>query len=368
MNSQFAAPRGAYAPTASAGSASPPRGFGYVSGATPGGDLSNGYVGGAKTVVSTGGGAGDGPDAPAAPRRQGVNLASPDPNLSQQAFTHSQFTTNLVQNASARAAASNNSPQSGGAGAACGYNPNGGNGQRNPTPPAAQDSDEFRRSQLRRYKESRGGGGGGRTVTSHPQFSVGPSGQQQMRPTNGRGNDQQQQQLSVRQNLDNSVSSSNNGNSNGGNVGALASGGSTFVAYTLSDPGLMYKGFPATTSWFRVMHVIVPAGKVLKRIHFASMLMGGGGGQPDIAEVPPAGDSSVYSVRLVDASASRGGRNPTLWAEHDLSNTENFQVYTMDLTNIPTPPTATEAGGLYEIQAYNSGGLVVLFSSATIEF
>ena len=83
------------------------------------------------------------------------------------------------------------------------------------------------------------------------------------------------------------------------NNAASSGAGSSFVAYPLSDPGSLYKAFTGSQSWFRVMHIIVPEGKRLKRIHFASMLVGKRGDETIAA------DGCVYSVRLGKSDAER---------------------------------------------------------------
>lgn len=72
----------------------------------------------------------------------------------------------------------------------------------------------------------------------------------------------------------------------------------------------------------------------------------------------------VYSIRLVDPNNTKDGRLVPLWADYSCTNTDNFKVTTMDLTNISTIPN----GGILEIQAQNSDGLPILFASAMVEF
>lgn len=296
MNSQFAMNQNAYRgmqPTQQA-PASPPRGFGYVAGVASETDNLNGYIGGKPPQKEE-------PQNPQS-RRQNINFASPDPTLAQTAFCQSQFTTNLLNRTP-------NGPNGGGGGGgACSTGscpmPNGGNGNvgGGEEPLTA---DEIRRENLRKFKESNGGrvgGGGGGFATGHPSLT----------------SQRQQQQQSVRNNVNNRAggqfgaggggarqglpdSAGNNNNSpaseyeaEANNNGSSSSSGSSFVAYPLSDPGSLYKAFTGSHSWFRVMHIIVPEGKRLKRIHFASMLVAKRGDET------VAADGCVYSVRLVD--------------------------------------------------------------------
>ena len=113
--------------------------------------------------------------------------------------------------------------------------------------------------------------------------------------------------------------------------------------------------------------MIVPEGKKPKRVYVASMLVGKKSSSTSEAIDTTGGDSSIYSLRLVDtAQAARdGGRISPLWADYACNNTENFQVFTMDLSN---SNGVGSKGGLLEIQAQNAAGLPVLFSSVILEF
>jgi hypothetical protein len=138
----------------------------------------------------------------------------------------------------------------------------------------------------------------------------------------------------------------------------------TIVAYTLSDPGSMYKTFPGSTTWFRVMHLIVPEGKAAKHVHVAAMLAPTSDTHTttddDTGVSNTNASNGTYGLRLVD------GKGSTLFARYDCDNTENFQVFTLDLS---TAAGSGSASGLLELQAQNTAtGVPILFSSAIIEF
>lgn len=120
----------------------------------------------------------------------------------------------------------------------------------------------------------------------------------------------------------------------------------SYVAYTLSDPGYMYKAFSGSTTWFRVAQLIVPEGKIPQRVYASAMLVKEG-----------ESESTSYSLRLVDPAESPA---KTLWAEYSAQNTDNFEVYKMDITS----PTSQ----LLEIQAQHSTGDPILVSSIIMEF
>lgn len=331
---------------------SPVKGLGYVSGSSGVDKGLNGYVGEKPAVKEE-------PQNPQS-RRQMTNFASPDPSLSNQAFTQSQFTSNISAGALQAQSARNC------AGGGCNM-PNAAGGNNN-AEASSQSIDDTRRANLRRYKESSGGGRGGSSGYSpHPSFSM--QQQQQQRPSNqtlnqrgdqhqqnqgisqisSLGQQQQEQQQTPEQTPTTQESSVNNSDVNNTE---------TFVAYTLSDPGSMYKSFSGTASWFRVVQVIVPQGKRVKRVYVSSMIL------PQTESGERVDPSPVYSIRLVDPNNVKEGRLVPLWADYSCTNTENFQVFTMDLSNTSAVPN----GGLLEIQAQNSDGLPVLFASAMVEF
>lgn len=303
---------------------SPPR-MGFVSGATPGKSELNGYVGTKPAVREEGGN----PQS----LRQNTNLASPDPALANAAFTQSQFTSNIsaaaIQSAEIRAQTTS-----------------GGGNEAAPTP------DELRRANLKRYMQNNGGGRGGGGYSPYPNFPRrNPGDGQQIRPINNRGN-QESSQLS-------NVSSLGGGGTTNTDVRDDAprtgGAGSSFIAYTLSDPGFMYKTFSGTSGWFRVAQLIQPDGKRAKKVYASTMLV------PDEGEDEAADDNqTTYSLRLVDTSTTP---SKTLWADYDCTNTDNFTVHTMDLSS-----ATTASGALLEIQGQNSGGHPVLVSSIIMEF
>lgn len=170
--------------------------MGFVAGAESKGEM-NGYVGGkpVKRESPT--------QRPQAQRRIMPNLASPDPALANSAFTESQFTTNIsaaaMQSASMREATDNTD---------------------------SAEAEDPRLANLRKYKQSTGARGGG-------GFSPYPG----MRPTrsqnNGRGTLREQERAEL----------STNGIQSVPEQETRPPPASSFVAYTLSDPGSMYKAF-----------------------------------------------------------------------------------------------------------------------------
>ena len=128
--------------------ASPPRGFGYVSGVASDGDNLNGYVGGKPTEREEL----QNPQS----RRQNINFASPNANLAQAAFCQSQFTANLLNR---QPQGQGGSPGGGQGACATGSCPMPGTGAStsDSSSGAAMSADEIRRENLRKFKVSRGG-------------------------------------------------------------------------------------------------------------------------------------------------------------------------------------------------------------------
>ena len=247
--SQFSAPRGSFS-TAGSGMmpmnntqmrpASPPS-MGYVSGAEQGKSDIVGVIGVKPKVVESGGN----PQS----LRQNTNFASPHADLAQSAFTQSNFTSNITSGLMQTQAARNQLQQ-----------------QQAPQEQSL-DPAEARREALRRHKEQQGNsrGYGQCGISPHPSLSQqrnSPGNNQQNRyqnTGNGRGNLQQNQQLNMRSGTqemtqEESLSPSSPNNSNSGNNGA---NNSTYIGYVLHDPGAMYSSFSSSTSWFRVMQIIV---------------------------------------------------------------------------------------------------------------
>lgn len=286
MNSSFRPPNMDMGVSTPNNGSSPPR-MGFVAGADGAGEM-NGYVGGKPATRE--------PLENSQSYRQQTNFASPDPALSQSAFTQSQFT----QNVSAASSQSANAREEG----------------------STQDK---RMENLRKFKE---GNSGNRAACGLPGRS------QLQQPRNapvGRATQQQPVQP-IQQSTP---------------VAKEAKESSSFVAYTLSDPGYMYKAFSGSTKWFRVAQLIVPEGKVPKKVSLSSMLVGG-----DEVE-------ASYSLRLVDPSETPA---KTLWAEYSASNIDNFQVYTIDLSGVGS------TSQLLEIQAQHATGAPILVSSIIMEF
>jgi len=312
---------------------SPVKGLGYVGGSTGAGSGLNGYVGEKPATREE-------PQNPQSLRRN-TNLASPDPAMSNSAFTQSQFTTNIsagaLQSQAMRTAGANGP-----------YGTGGNSSTEIGTPQSAEDK---RRENLRRYKESSGGragGGGSCGFTPHPSFNN----RTQAPPVNSRGPMAGNGQI-ARNTMPQTQTASVTTSSEPSGPTEPKAPESTFIAYTLADPGSMYKAFSGSTTWFRVLHLIVPEGKKAKRVHLASMLV-----SKKSEDSSNSNASDVYSLRLV-----RQGSDSPLYARYDCDNTDTFQVFTMDLTN-----TDKSATGLLEVQAQNSQGMPILFSSAILEF
>lgn len=306
---------------------SPVKGLGFVSGA-PGGAGSglNGYVG-------------ERPAQREEPQssqsfRQNTNFASPDPALSQAAFTQSQFTTNVsaaaMQSQAMRAST--------------------GVEQESVT------TEDKRRANLARYKESMAGGGArgrGSTVTAHPSLSAAVSRSRGQGDCAGGSCPMPSRQVAASRPLVSSSSPANNAASLGQTE--------TFVAYTVSDAGSMFKSFTGTTGWFRMVHLIVPPGKRAKRVHVATMATA----SPATNADPTAGGlaDNSYGLRLVAAGTSTAAGS-TLFTKFDCENTSAFQVFTMDLSDSPAVD-----GGLLEIQGkLGTSTNTLLVSSAIVEF
>jgi hypothetical protein len=283
--------------------------------------------------------------------RQHTNFASPDPNLARSAFTQSQFVTN-VSAAALQSQAMRGDEQTG-----AGLASNGASGG------AVEDEMTVKRREgLRRYKEGTGqrrNGGGACGWTPSPSMTF-----NRARPQNGRGdNDDRNNQLpntnmSMTPNGANGNTSAAGGTSNVNNNGGASGATTVCIGYTLADAGSMYKAFSGATRWFRVMQMIVPPGKVAKRVLVACMMViksDDGVNGPSAVDV-----DKFFSLRLVDSA------NPQtpLFAKYDCDNSDNFKVYTMDLNTSSFSAT----GGLLELQAQNASGLPILFSSAILEF
>jgi len=329
---------------------SPVKGLGYVSdrGGPGTGSASglNGYVGEKPAIREE-------PQNPQSLRRH-TNLASPDPALSQTAFTQSQFTTNISAAAVQSQAMRNNT-----AGQAATTNEE--------SPSAVSD---LRRDRLRQYKQNTGNGGGGGSCgfTPHPSFNnrTRPPVTTQ-RPVNSRGPRDSANQINTTfQNSPNNIISHTAQNATSSpSITTVTSTPTTIVAYTLSDSGSMYKTFSGSTTWVRVMHIIVPDGKIAKRVHVGCMMIptAAPGDDSDNALEGSNNNASkgTYGLRLVNSAGA------TLFARYDCDNTENFQVYTLDLSTT-TNNNPSSAAGLIELQAQNGTGAPLLFSSAIIEF
>lgn len=284
---------------------SPPR-FGYVAGVEDKGEM-HGYVGGKPATREEGG-------RPQA-RRQAPNLASPDLALANSAFTQSQFTSAAtIQSFSANGA---------------------GSGTDN-----APTREDVRRANLRKYTDSTKGSGTRNNVcTPHPNFS------QQTRTINNRAGTQQQ--LSNVESLSESTTPTQSAAVFTPPTAVLTQ--PTYIGFTFSDPGFMYKSFTGTTSWIRVAQLIQPEGKRATKVYASTMIVATAGGG--------VGDDE-YSLRLVDTSVTPA---KTLWADYGCNNSQNFKVFVMDATN-------ASAGGLLEIQAQNATGQTILISTVIVEF
>lgn len=336
---------------------SPVKGLGYVGGS--GGALDdmaglNGYVGEKPAEREEG-------QNPQSLRRQ-TNLASPDPALSQAAFTQSQFTTNI-----SAAALQSQTMREGNQTSAAGV---------------AQDSSssDFRRDRLRQYKQSTGGAyrnGGSCGFTPHPSFNnrtsmpssstTATQTQTTQRPVNSRG---PRDNAPILQQQTSNFAAPSSESRPPQAASSQTAAPTTIVAYTIADPGSMFKSFSsslvgvATGSWFGVIHLIVPPGKTAKRVHLACMILRNESdmsmdGQGDDAN-HNAGNPS-YALRVVNSEGA------TLISRYDCDNSDNFKVFTLDLTTVATTP-GSGSGGLLEVQAQNVTGNTLLFSSAILEF
>lgn len=350
-----------------------------------------------------------------ASRPKGVNFASPDPNLSQSAFTMSQNAASTMQAALQAHAARQNSINPHGPGGVFTRGPNTpsnlnlvGNGNNNNNNNFADDTtfggtgnettqmadtmtEQERRiaadpalQNLKRYKD--GGGGGGmfnpgrnmnRGFTQHPSMSgscrlnttptfnnnnnnsnISPT--SLLNSNNNMNNRPQQQQQQQQQ------------TTNGQQTNTQPNNQSQLIGYHLSDPGAHFKTFTETSSWVAIMQFIIPpATRKAKKIHICSMMAPASSDDVSatVAGVGGGGTESTYSLRLVDPSggpidANGNQRSLTLWADYNASNTDDFQIFTADLeaNNAPAPKK-----GIIELQAYNTAGLPILISAAVME-
>lgn len=289
--------------------ASPPR-MGFVTNEAANKGL-NGYVGEKPPVKEEGGN----PQQ----RRQMTSFASPDPMLSQQAFTQSQFTQSISQGAMQ----SQSARSEGG----------------------VQDQ---RLENLRRYKESQGRGGmnrgGSCNFTPHPSF----------------------QQFQGRQNSNNnnSLSRSTEETSSLATVSPTTSDSSVnYISYYLTDAGYMYKTYTPGQSWFRVMNMIIPDGKIVKKIYVSCVMPKTTSADETPNNINTAEQDFRYSLRIVDPNNVQNGRQTQIWADYGFENTQNFERHVIDLTNNPNVPK----GGMLELQAHNAMQNPILFSAIVLE-
>jgi hypothetical protein len=291
---------------------SPPR-LGYVAGAESKGEMF-GYVGGKPAKR----------EEPVNPqsRRQMTNLASPDPTLSQSAFTQSQFTSGL-NTASTESAAVR----------------------------AAQlDPAELRRENLRKYKAGSSGSANRGSACAMPRPTM-----LQRNTTGGaqqRGNNNSQGQGSSMGQGAPSGRVESPSSAGGGNGGALQS--PSYIAYNISDPGLMFKAFSGS-GWVQVVQLIVPdnrRGSKVK-IYISAMMTKD--------EDEETTSDTTYSLRIIDPTIESITTPKTLWAEYSASNSDSFQVFSLELV-----PTST----MIEVQVQNSNGRTapILVSSVLLEW
>jgi hypothetical protein len=262
-----------------------------------------------------------------------LKIASPDPALSQTAFTQSQFTTNISAAALQSQAVRNTT--------SCALN-KGGCGSLDPETGGVPD---VRRDKLRQYKQSTGGGkysGGNSGFAPHP--SLNNNNRPPRRPpVNSRG---PREDAALPQQNNDIITETT---ATTPTMSTTAS--TTIVAYTITDTGSMFKTFSGSATWFPVMHLIVPQGKSAKRIHVACMMMSDTTNDSENWNNSP----DTYSLRVVDSKGS------AICMRSGCGNTENFQVFTLDISE-------NVAIGLLELQAQNGSGRPILVSSAILEF
>lgn len=281
--------------------ASPPR-MGYVSGAEAPSELV-GYVGTRPPVYEE-------PGNPQS-RRQNTNFASPDPNLANSSFTHSQFTAHINAGAAQSAAL------------------------------RSQQSDDLsqldpRREGLRRFKESNGGG---------PRMP-GSCGMPPNLSSSQRGRLNRQPEPPQR-----SPAAHNSRNSSSPqHEDTVPASPAVLVAHNISDPEMMYKAFTGKQTWFRVAQLIVPPGRKPKKVSISSMFI-------NTATADGQSKDSSYALRIVNPTESPP---KVLWSCYSLNNTTDFEVNSTDC-----PLNATT---LLEVQAVQDRGAPVLVSTILAEY